>query len=166
MKPRKSRNTTVNFGRRRSLRLGAEEEQVIDLMRRALAKTRGVVDLDEVVDMKVRGKWIRVKAYEKSASFSEAHRLLLTDKTGANRILSRAKAMTDSGAIAGGAFEIPDEVIESLAECRKSLSFTQGLVRRVVFDDPDRADEVLASIQQQRVLIADIEKRIGSLLAG
>jgi len=118
----------VNYGKRRTLRLGVAEEIAVDQMRTALAKSRGV-------------------PVEK-ADFSEAVRLLLVGNEKAARIMAgQPEFWTTSQMV-----ELPLDLWDGLTECRNRLSHSQGslynISRKLNFDDgPVTRGEMLAAFE-------------------
>jgi hypothetical protein len=118
----------VNYGRRRTLRLGVAEEAAVARMRAALAKSRRVPV--EQVD------------------FSEAVRLLLVENEKAARVLAgQPESWTPSQAV-----DLPAEAWDAITDCRNRLSHSQGslynISRKLNFDDgPVTRAEVLAAFE-------------------
>lgn len=96
------RRKPTNYGRHRNLRLGVEEENAVAALQEALSELRG----------------------GKSVPFSEALRTLLVENEKAARVMAgQPEALATAGA---GTVAVPDEVWESLSDCRNRTSHSQG----------------------------------------
>lgn len=132
----------VNFGKRRTLRLGEAEESAVEALRQKIAKARG-----------------------KSVGFSEAHRLLLTENEKSARLLAgQPEEWTSTETL-----EVPAELNETLRDCWNALSHSRGsmygILRKVngVDDGPftrDEAREALAAIDESKAAVARMEERL------
>lgn len=151
--PRRPRKKTVNFAKRRTLRFSDDEERAVEEVRRALAKSLRR-DLEEV-------------------SFSEALRLLITDKISAGEIEARALAIERSGpdAISWGLADISDRVGDELGPIRNHIAHIGGnlnqIAKRLNMGDPVTSGEVsdaLHAVAELRTVPDDIEKRIAYLV--
>lgn len=133
----------VNYGKRRTLRLGAREEDAVAAMRTALAKSRGVATDD--------------------VDYSEALRLLLVENRKSAMVLAgRPESWPTSTAI-----ELPSELWDALTECRNRLAHSQGslytVMRKLNFDEHVTRDEVreaFTAVQESKVTVARIEARM------
>lgn len=125
---KRRRPKPVNYGTRRTLRLGPTEEAAVDRMRTALAKSR------------------RVPA--ERVDFSEAVRLLLVDNERAARVLAgQPESWTPPQTV-----DLPAEAWDALTDCRNRLSHSQGslynISRKLNFDEgPVTRAEVLAAFE-------------------
>ncbi|TLP70475.1 hypothetical protein [Nesterenkonia sphaerica] len=99
---RARRDHPVNLEHRKMLRLGDEELAAVEETRRALSVVRG-----------------------SEVGFSEAVRLLLTDKVGVAKVEAKAKAIVSSGSVLGER-EIPQHVIDLLNDIQQRLGYAQG----------------------------------------
>lgn len=144
-KPRRPK--PVNFGKRRALRLGADEEAAVAAMRAALAKNRGT-DAEQV-------------------PFSEGLRLLLTENIKAAQVLAGqpgAWALSQS-------VDVPAELWDGLTDCHNRLSHSQGslytILRKLNFDETVTKDEVrvaFEAVQESKTAVARMEDRLVSFV--
>lgn len=133
----------VNYGKRRTLRLGAREEDAVAAMRAAMAKNRGV-DIDDV-------------------EYSEALRLLLIENHKAATVLAgRPESWPTSTTV-----ELPAALWDALTECRNRLAHSQGslytVMRKLNFDDGVTRDEVreaFTAVQESKATVARMEARL------
>lgn len=151
--PKRPRKKAVNFAKRRTLRFSDSEERAVEDVRLALAGTSGR-DLEEV-------------------TFSEALRLLITDKVGAADVEARALAIERSGAASTGwALDaISDRLGYELGSIRNHVAHIGGnlnqIAKRLNSGDPVTAAEVsaaLESVAAMRAVPDDIERRIALLV--
>ncbi|AVL96160.1 plasmid mobilization relaxosome protein MobC [Microbacterium sp. UMB0228] len=151
--PRRPRKRVVNFAKRRTLRFSDDEERAVDDVRRALAKSSGR-DLEEV-------------------SFSEALRLLITDREGAAEVEARALAIERQGpnVTDWGLADISDRLGYELGPIRNHIAHIGGnlnqIAKRLNIGDPVTAGEVseaLLTVAELRDVPDDIEKRIARLV--
>jgi hypothetical protein len=151
--PKRSRKKAVNFAKRRTLRFSDGEERAVDDVRRALAQSSGR-DLEEV-------------------TFSEALRLLITDKPGVAEVEAKALAIERSGTASAswGLFAISDRLGYELGPIRNHVAHIGGnvnqIAKRLNMGDPVRAAEITAaleSIAEMRSVPEDIERRIAVLV--
>lgn len=109
------RRKPTKYGRHRNLRLGVDEENAVAAMREALAEVRG----------------------GKSVPFSEALRILLVENGKAARVMAGQPEALASGGAASVA--VPDEVWESLTDCRNRTTHSQGslytIMKKLNFGD-------------------------------
>lgn len=109
------RRKPTKYGRHRNLRLGVDEENAVAAMREALAEVRG----------------------GKSVPFSEALRTLLVENEKRARVMAGQPEALASGGAASVA--VPDEVWESLSDCRNRTSHSQGslytIMKKLNFGD-------------------------------
>ncbi|SDS55467.1 hypothetical protein [Microterricola viridarii] len=152
--PKRPRKKAVNFAKRRTLRFSDDEERAVEDVRRALAETSGR-DLDAV-------------------TFSEALRLLITDKLGAADVESRALAIERSGTASTGwgLHAISDRLGYELGPIRNHAAHLSGnlnqISKRLNMGDPVIAAEISAALEGVAALRAvpdDIEHRIALLVA-
>lgn len=133
----------INFGKKRTLRLGAAEEDAIEQMRVALAKSRGV----KVGDV----------------DFSEATRILLVENLKSAMVLAgKAEAWPTSSTV-----DLPQALWDLLTDCRNRLSHSQGslytIMRKLNFDEdvtPTEVDEALEAVRESKAAVARIEDRL------
>lgn len=139
-KPRRPK--PVNYGKRRTLRFGDDEEAAVESLRLALSKSRG-----------------------KKVGFSEAHRLLLTENEKAARVL----AGQPESWIRTETVELPDELITTLRDCWNALSHSRGslygILRKVngLEDEPFTRDEARAALEaldESKAAVARMEARL------
>lgn len=142
VKPRRPK--PVNFGKKRTLRLGVAEEAAVHQLRAALAKNR---------NMSVE-----------NVEFSEAVRLLLVENIKAAKILAgHPEAWPTSTTV-----DLPAELWDGLTDCRNRLSHSQGslytIVRKLNFNDgPVTTDEVrkaFAAVQDSKEIVDRFEARM------
>lgn len=132
----------INFGKRRTLRLGEAEESAVEALRQKLAKSRG-----------------------KSVGFSEAHRLLLTENEKSARLLAgQPEEWTSAETV-----ELPEELSDTLRSCWNALVHSRGslyaILRKVngVDDGPftrEEARDALESIDESKAAVARMEERL------
>lgn len=151
--PRRPRKKVVNFAKRRTLRFSDDEERAVEDVRRALAKSSGR-DLEEV-------------------TFSEALRLLITDREGAAEVEARALAIERSGpnATDWGLADISDRLGYELGPIRNHIARIGGninqIAKRLNMGDSVNSAEVSAALRtvaELRDVPDSIEKRIASLV--
>lgn len=151
--PRRPRKKAVNFAKRRTLRFSDDEERAVGDVRRALAKSSGR-DLEEV-------------------TFSEALRLLITDREGAAEVEARALAIERSGpnATDWGLADISDRLGYELGPIRNHIARIGGnlnqIAKRLNMSDSVTSAEVSAALRtvaELRDVPDSIEKRIASLV--
>lgn len=111
------RRKPTKYGRHRNLRLGVDEENAVAAMREALAEVRGVA-FDDV-------------------DWAEAVRLLLVENEKQARVMAgQPEALATAGA---GTVAVPDEVWESLSDCRNRTTHSQGslytIMKKLNFGD-------------------------------
>ncbi|MDR8019233.1 hypothetical protein [Nesterenkonia aerolata] len=111
------RRKPTKYGRHRNLRLGVDEENAVAAMREALAEVRGVA-FDDV-------------------DWAEAVRILLVENEKAARVMAgQPEALATAGA---ASVAVPDEVWESLTDCRNRTSHSQGslytIMKKLNFGD-------------------------------
>lgn len=139
----------VNFGKRRTVRLGEDEERAVSAMQAALAKVRGV-DATKI-------------------DFSEALRLLLGENEKSARILAgQPEAWSQPATVT-----IPDELWDGLTACQRALSHSQGslyvILRKLNFGDDLTKDEVVAAfdaVQESKAAVARMEAALEAFLTG
>lgn len=148
-KPRRPRKKAVNFAKRRTLRFSDDEERAVEDVRRALAASSGR-DLEEV-------------------TFSEALRLLITDKEGAAQVEARALAIERRSpeSMTWGLADISDRLGYELGPIRNHIAHIGGnlnqIAKRVNTGDPVTAAELTRALQavaELRQVPDDIERRI------
>lgn len=150
---KRARKKAVNFASRRTLRFSEGEERAVDDVRRALSKTSGR-DLGEV-------------------SFSEALRLLITDKAAAAEVEAMALAIERSGSEVpssnGRPGFINDELGKVLGELRNHAAHVGGNVNQITkklnSNDDVSAAEIRAALSgaaSLRALAEDAEQRLWS----
>ena len=151
--PSRPRKKAVNFAKRRTLRFSDSEERAVEDVRRALART-SERDLEEV-------------------TFSEALRLLITDKVGAAEVEAKALAIQRSGAASAGwgLHAISDRLGYELGPIRNHVAHIGGnlnqVARQLNSGDPVTAADVSAALEgvaAMRALPDDIERRIAILV--
>lgn len=151
--PRRPRKKVVNFAKRRTLRFSDDEERAVDDVRRALAKSSGR-DLEEV-------------------TFSEALRLLITDKEGAADVEARALVIERSApdATSWGLADISDRLGYELGPIRNHIARIGGnlnqIAKRLNIGDRVTRDELsqaLEAVAELRQVPDDIERRIAFLV--
>lgn len=139
----------VNYGMRRTLRLGDAEEVAVDQMRSSLAKIRRV-PVDEV-------------------DFSEAVRLLLVENVKAARVLAgQPESWPTSQTV-----DLPAEAWDALTDAGNRLSHAQGslynISRKLNFDDgPVTRGEMLAAFeanQEAKASLAAFEQLMVRLIS-
>lgn len=151
--PRRPRKKVVNFAKRRTLRFSDDEERAVEDVRRALAASSRR-ELEEV-------------------TFSEALRLLITDKEGVAEIEARAQAIAGGtpDASAWSLADISDRLGYELGPMRNHIAHIGGNLNQVV-KRLNRGDQVtsaelsvaLDAVASLRDVPDDIEKRIASLV--
>jgi len=152
--PRRRRKKAVNYAKRRTLRFSDDEERAVDDVRRALAKSSRR-DLEEV-------------------TFSEALRLLITDKPAVEDVEARAlliernEGVASSWDLAG----ISDRLGYELGPIRLHISRIGGNVNQIAKrlngrDTVARAEvsEALQAVASLKTVPDDIERRIALLVA-
>lgn len=132
----------VNFGKRRTLRLGEAEESAVEALRRRLVKARG-----------------------RNVGFSEAHRLLLTENEKSARLLAgQPEEWTSTKTI-----ELPAELNETLRDCWNALVHSRGsfygILRKVNGVDDglftrDEARAAFEAIEESKATVARMEERL------
>lgn len=150
--PKRTRKKAVTFAKRRTLRFSDGEERAVEDVRRALAMSSGR-DLEEV-------------------TFSEALRLLITDKVGAAEVEARAIAIERGATTSSdwGLNAVSDRLGYELGPIRNFVSHISGnvnqIAKRLNMKDPVTAAEVSAALEAVAVMKAlpdDIERRIAIL---
>ncbi|NEN04653.1 MobC family plasmid mobilization relaxosome protein [Diaminobutyricibacter tongyongensis] len=151
--PKRSRKKAVNFAKRRTLRFSDGEERVVDDVRRALAKSSGR-DVEDV-------------------SFSEALRLIITNKPAVADVEAKALAIERSGTASAdwGLYAISDRLAWELGYFRIHVARIGGnlnqIAKRLNMGDPATAAEIseaLEGVADMRVLPDEIERRIAILV--
>lgn len=151
--PKRPRKKAVNFAKRRTLRFSDSEERAVEDVRLALSKASGR-DLAEV-------------------TFSEALRLLITDKVGAADVEARALAIERSGTASTGwgLDVISNRLGYELGPIRNHLAHIGGNLNQVAkhlnSGDPVTAVEITAALDgvaAMRGVPDDIERRIALLV--
>lgn len=151
--PRRPRKKVVNFAKRRTLRFSDDEERAVDDVRRALATSSGR-DLEEV-------------------TFSEALRLLITDKEAVADVEARALAIKHSGpdAASWGLADISDRLGYELGPIRNHIAHIGGnlnqIAKRLNMGDPVTSNQISSALQavaELRGVPDDIEARIARLV--
>lgn len=151
--PKRPRKKTVNFAKRRTLRFSDSEERAVEDVRLALATTSGR-DLDDV-------------------TFSEALRLLITDKAGAAEVEAQALAIQHSGTASTdwGLHAISERLGDALVPIRNHVAHIGGnlnqIAKRLNTGEPVSAAEVSAALEGvagMRAVPDDIERRIALLV--
>jgi hypothetical protein len=149
--PKRRRKKAVNFSKRRTLRFSEDEERAVEKTRKALATTSGR-DLEEV-------------------TFSEALRLLITDKIGTAEVEAQALVMERTGAspvadLAG----LSEKLGYELGAIRNFVAHISGnlnqIAKRLNTGDPATSAEVsdaLQGVADMRAAPNDIERRIAHL---
>ncbi|WP_104132311.1 plasmid mobilization relaxosome protein MobC [Cryobacterium sp. M91] len=151
--PKRPRKKAVNFAKRRTLRFSDSEERAVENVRRALAKSSG----RDIADV----------------TFSEALRLLITDKIGTAEIEAQALAMERHGVSPGANLaSMSDRLGYELGPIRNFLSHISGnvnqIAKRLNKDDPVTAAEVsnaLEGVAEMKAMPDEIERRIAHLVA-
>jgi len=151
--PKRRRKKAVNFAKRRTLRFSEDEERAVEKTRQAIAATSGR-DLEEV-------------------TFSEALRLLITNKIGTAEVEAQALVMERNGAAPSVGFaNISDRLGYELGPIRNYVAHISGnvnqIARRLNLGDPVTAAELSAALDGVAIMKAvpdDIERRI-AILAG
>lgn len=150
--PRRPRKKAVHFAKRRTLRFSDDEERAVEDVRRALAKSSGR-DLEEV-------------------SFSEALRLLITDRPAVEDVEARALVIerTAGHSASWSLADVSDRLGYELAPFSNHIARIGGnlnqLAKRVNRGDAVLRDELLEalrSVSELRDVPVDIERRIASL---
>lgn len=151
--PKRPRKKAVHFAKRRTLRFSDGEERAVDDVRRALAKSSGR-DLEEV-------------------TFSEALRLLITDKVGAAEVEAKALAIERSGTASAdwGLFAISDRLGYELGPIRNQVARIGGNVNQIAKKlnagasvAPAEITAALEGVAEMRAIPDDIERRIALLV--
>ena len=151
--PKRSRKKAVHFAKRRTLRFSESEERAVDDLRRALAKSSGR-DLEEV-------------------TFSEALRLLITDKVRTAEVEAMALAIEHSGQASAdwGLHAISDRLGYELGPLRNLVSHVSGNVNQIAkklnMGDPVTAFEVseaLKGVADMKALPDEFERRVALLV--
>lgn len=151
--PQRRRKKTVHYAKRRTLRFSADEERAVEDVRRALAKSSGR-DLDEV-------------------TFSEALRLLITDKPAATDVEARAIVLERNvdAAPEWGLFAMSDRLGYELGPIRNYIAHVGAnvnqIAKRLNMGDPVAASDVAAALNAVaalRTVPDDIERRISILV--
>jgi hypothetical protein len=148
-RPIRSRKKVVTYAKRRTLRFSDDEERVIDDVRRALAKSSGR-DVEDV-------------------SFSEALRLIITDKPAVAEVEAKALAIERSGGGSGSwsLYDISDRLGYELGPIRNHIAAIGGNLSRIASrldtEDPVTAAEIsetLDGVATLKGIPDEIEKRI------
>jgi len=151
--PKRARKKTVNFAKRRTLRFSDSEERAVADVLQALAKSSGR-DLEEV-------------------TFSEALRLLITDKSGVAEIEAKALAIQRSGAASAGwgLHAISDRLGYELGPLRNQVAHVGGnlnqIAKKLNTGDAVMAAEIseaLEGVAAMRAMPDEIERRIALLV--
>jgi uncharacterized membrane protein YkoI len=146
---KRSRKKAVNYAKRRTLRFSDDEERVVEDVRRALAKSSGR-DVEGV-------------------TFSEALRLIITDKPAVAEVEAKALAIERSGGAADdwGLWAISDRLAYELAPMRNHVAHIGGnlnqIAKRLNVDDEVTAAEIadaLEGVATMKAIPEEIEKRI------
>jgi hypothetical protein len=150
--PRRPRKKAVHFANRHTLRFSDDEERAVEDVRRALAKSSGR-DLEDV-------------------SFSEALRLLITDKPAVEDVEARALVI-ERNAVHSASWslaDVSDRLGYELAPFSNHIARIGGnlnqVAKRVNRGDAVLRDELLEalrSVSELRDVPIDIERRIASL---
>ena len=151
--PKRTRKKVVNFAKRRTLRFSDSEERAVENVRRALAKSSGR-DLAEV-------------------TFSQALRLLITNKVGTAEIEAQALVMERHGVSPGSSLaSMSDRLGHELGPIRNFLSHISGnvnqIAKRLNMNDQVTAAEVsnaLEGVAAMKAMPDEIERRITHLVA-
>ncbi|WP_124769130.1 MULTISPECIES: plasmid mobilization relaxosome protein MobC [unclassified Plantibacter] len=152
--PKRSRKKAVNFTKRRTLRFTDSEERAVDDVRRALATSSGR-DLEEV-------------------SFSEALRLLITDKEATAEVEARALAIERAGPDTSRwtLDWVSDRLGYELSPIRNHVAHIGGnlnqIAKRLNMGDPVNATQIaeaLEGVADMRAVPDDIERRIAILVS-
>jgi hypothetical protein len=151
--PSRPRKKAVHFAKRRTLRFSDSEEGAVEDVRLALAKTSGR-DLEEV-------------------TFSEALRLLITDKVGTAEVEARALAIERSGGASSdwGLNAISDRLGYELGPIRNYVAHIGGNLNQIAkhlnSHDPITESKIFAAVDAvaaMRAVPDDIERRIAVLV--
>lgn len=125
------RRKPVNYGKRRSLRLGADEENAVAAMRQALADVRGVA-FDDV-------------------DWAEAVRLLLVENEKQARVMAGEPEATAKGS---DVIDVPDELWQELADAKKITTHARGslhiLARKLNFGKHVSQQEFAEALKSNR----------------
>ena len=151
--PKRPRKKAVNFAKRRTLRFSDSEERAVEDVRLALSKAsgRGLAEI----------------------TFSEALRLLITDKVGAAEVEAQALAIERSGAASTGwgLDLISDRLGYELGPIRNHVAHIGGNLNQIAkhlnSGDPVTAAEIPAALEgvaAMRGVPDDIERRIALLV--
>lgn len=152
--PRRRRKKAVNYAKRRTLRFSDDEERAVEDVRRALAKSSRR-DLKEV-------------------TFSEALRLLITDKPAVAEVEAMALAIEHGTADDSnwGLFAVSDRLGYELAWIRNHVAHIGGnlnqIAKRLNMGDRVTSKEVSAALDavaEMKALPDHFERRI-AILAG
>lgn len=146
--PKRSRKKAVTYAKRRTLRFSDDEERAVDDVRRALAKSSGR-DVEDV-------------------TFSEALRLIITDKPAVADVEAKALAMERSGAQSSwDLYNISDRLGYELGPIRNHIARIGGdlnqIAKRLNMDDDVTAAEIseaLEGISTMKAIPDEIERRI------
>lgn len=150
--PKRPRKKTVTYAKRRTLRFSDGEERAVDDVRRALAKSTGR-DLKEV-------------------SFSEALRLLITDKPAVTDVEAKALAIERSGTDLSdwGLSGVSERLGYELGAISNYVAHISGnlnlISKRLNMGNPVMAAEIseaLEGVAEMRTMPDDIERRIAIL---
>jgi uncharacterized membrane protein YkoI len=147
--PKRSRKKAVNYAKRRTLRFSDDEERVVDDLRRALAKSSGR-DIEDV-------------------TFSEALRLIVTDKPAVAEVEAKALAIERSGGETSswGLYDISDRLGYELGPFRLHVARMDANLTRIV-NRPEgdvtateaELAEALEAVSVLRALPDELERRI------
>lgn len=151
--PKRTRKKAVNFAKRRTLRFSDSEERAVENVRRALARSSG----RDIADV----------------TFSEALRLLITNKIGTAEIEAQALVMERNGVSPGPNLgSMSDRLGYELGPIRNFLSHISGnvnqIAKRLNMNDQVTADEVsnaLEGVAEMKAMPDEIERRIAHLVA-
>lgn len=150
--PRRPRKKAVNFAKRRTLRFSEDEERAVEDVRRALATSSGR-DLEEV-------------------TFSEALRLLITDKPAVEDVEARALTIERNATSSSswGLDAISDRLGYELGPMRNHIARIGGnlnqIAKRINSGDLVSRSELsnaLQAVAELRAVPDDIEHRIAAL---
>jgi hypothetical protein len=150
---RRSRKKVVNYAKRRTLRFSDDEERVVDEVRRALAKSSGR-DVENV-------------------SFSEALRLIITDKPAVADVEAKALAIERTGPAADdwGVWAISERLAWEISPFKNHVAHIGGnlnqIAKRLNMEDEVTAAEIseaLETVATMKAIPDEIERRIYSLV--
>jgi len=132
--PKRRRKKVVNFAKRRTLRFSEDEERAVEKTRRAIAATSGR-DLEEV-------------------TFSEALRLIITDKVGTAEVEAQALVMERTG----------ESPVSNLANVSDRLGYELGPIRNYVAHISGNVNQIAKRLNMaDRVTAAEVSEALGSV---